>query len=141
MSAPDGDLEKQSKHHRGPLNGMFAVVLFIIVLFGALAFWAFGRGGDPEGATAQVQEGTGTVESGQANDAITANDYADEESNSAAATRSGADPSAVQVQPQIVTNPQTGMDEEQNPITGQSDAAQPLNPVEGSGAPAVQGNE
>ena len=45
MSAPDGDLERQTKNHRGPLRGMFAVVLFALVMLAILAFWAFGRGG------------------------------------------------------------------------------------------------
>ncbi len=94
MSAPDGDLERQTKHHRGPLRGMFAVVLFALVLLAILAFWAFGRGGDPQGAETQVQEGTGTAETG-ANDAITANDMAEEEQG--AGTGGEAEPSAVTV--------------------------------------------
>ncbi len=69
------------------------------------------------------------MESGGANDAITANDFAEEEAG-AAATREGADPTAVETPSVIVDHPQSGMDEEQNPIVGDSDTAQPLDPVE-----------
>lgn len=130
MSAPDGDLERQSKHHRGPLRGMFAVVLFALVLLAFLAFWAFGRGGDPQGAETQIQEGTGEAEGGQANDAITANDMAEEE-QAAGAAFGEADPSAVEVPSVQVEAPQVGQPStaEQNPDVGRSDTAQPLDPV------------
>jgi hypothetical protein len=116
MSAPDGDLEKQSRHHRGPLNGMFAVVLFALVLLGALGIWAFGRGGDP-----------GSVAGGE-NTSIAI--PGDGEEDGAIATREEADPTAVDTPSVIVDHPQSGMDEEQNPTVGDSDAAQPLDPVE-----------
>ena len=49
MSAPDRDLERQARRHRGPLRGMSAVVLFALTLLAFLGFWAF-RSGGPEGA-------------------------------------------------------------------------------------------
>ncbi len=133
MSAPDGDLERQTKNHRGPLRGMMAVVLFALTMLAILAFWAFGRGGDPEGAVAQVQEGTGETEEAGANDAITANDMSEEEQG--VATQGVEDPTAVTVPSVQVEAPQSGLDsdQEQNPIVGDSDAALPLDPVEGEG--------
>jgi hypothetical protein len=128
MSAPDGDLERQAKHHRGPLRGMFAVVLFAVVLLALLAFWAFGRGGDLQGAGAQVQEGTGAAESGQANDAITANDRPDEEQG--AGTQGEADPTAVTVPAETVTAPEVGAGNVPDTDPGESQAAEPLNPVD-----------
>ncbi len=131
MSAPDGDLERQTKHHRGPLRGMFAMVLWSLVLLAFLAFWAFGRGGDPQGAETQIQEGTGEAEGGQANDAITANDYSDEEQAAGTANEGQADPGAVTVPSVQVEAPQVGQPStaEQNPDVGRSDTAQPLDPV------------
>ncbi|TNC73839.1 hypothetical protein [Rubellimicrobium roseum] len=134
MSAPKTNIDKQTRRHRGPLQGMFAVVLFALVLLAILGFWAFGRGGDPQGAATQVQEGTGTTESGGANDAITANDSSEEEAGSGAATDPAADPTAVTVPSQTVTAPQTGQTGPVNPTTGDSTAAQPLDPVEEDGA-------
>jgi hypothetical protein len=128
MSAPDGDLERQAKHHRGPLRGMFAVVLFALVLLAILAFWAFGRGGDPEGAEVQVQEGTGTAEQGEAHDAITANDMAEEEQGAGA--EGVEDPSAVTVAPETVTNPQVGTGAPPDTEPGESQSAEPLDPVD-----------
>ena len=58
MSAPDTNTSKQAQKHRGPLNGMFAVVLFALVLLALLAFWISGRGNDPEGA-ARIDGATG----------------------------------------------------------------------------------
>jgi hypothetical protein len=143
MSAPDGDLERQAKHHRGPLRGMFAVVLFALVLLAILGFWISGRGGDPEGAQTQVQVGTGEAESGEANDAITANDYADEEQG--AGTGGAEDPSAVTVAPETVTNPQVGTGAPADTDPGESQSAEPLDPVEdeaeGSGEQATTESE
>jgi hypothetical protein len=137
MSAPDGDLERQTKNHRGPLRGMMAVVLFALTMLAILAFWAFGRGGDPEGAVAQVQEGTGETEEAGANDAITANDMSEEEQG--VATQGAEDPTAVTVPSVQVEAPQSGMatDQEQNPIVGDSDTAEPLDPVEAEGGQSV----
>jgi hypothetical protein len=53
MSAPDRDLDRQARRHRGPLLGMFAVVLFALVLLVALGFWAF-RSGRPDASAVRV---------------------------------------------------------------------------------------
>jgi hypothetical protein len=58
MSAPDTNTRKESERHRGPLTGMFAVVLFAVVMFAILGFWAFGRGNNPEGG-AGIDDRTG----------------------------------------------------------------------------------
>ena len=139
MSAPHTDLDKQAERNRGPLRGMFAVVLFALVLLAILAFWAFGRGGDPQGAATQVQEGTGEVESGQANDAVTANDFAEEEEG--AGTGGAANPSAVEVPSLQVQNPQEGTEDTQNPLVAPSETAQPLDPVEEAPVTAEPGTE
>lgn len=130
MSAPNTDLEKQAKRHRGPLRGMFAVVLFALVLLALLAFWAFGRGGDPEGAEVQIEATTGdVVVTDDASDGITANDVAEEEADSAAATEPAGDPNAVEVPSITVTSPQTGQTDDINPLTGGTDAAEPIDPI------------
>jgi hypothetical protein len=128
MSAPDGDLERQSKHHRGPLQGMFAVVLFALLLLGLLAFWAFGRGGNPEGSEAQVNDATGEVTpSNEATAGPSANDFAEDDPN--AGTAPAADPSAVTVAPETVTHPQVGTGNPADTDPGESQAAETPNPV------------
>lgn len=141
MSAPHTDLEKQARRHRGPLQGMFAVVLFALVLLAILGFWAFGRGGDPDGAEVQVQTGTGVVEEGGAGDAVTANDFAEEEQG--AGTGGAVDPTAVEVPSLEVPNPQTGTNETVNPLVAPSEAALPPDPVTPAPEAAEQaaGNE
>jgi hypothetical protein len=128
MSAPDGDLERQSKHHRGPLQGMFAVVIFALILLGLLSFWAFGRGGDPEGAEAQVNDATGEVTpTNEATAGPSANDIAEDDAN--AGTTQAADPNAVTVAPETVTAPQVGTGNPPDTDPGESQSAEPLNPV------------
>lgn len=129
MSAPNTNLEKQENQHRGPLRGMFAVVLFALVLLAILAFWAFGRGGSPEGAATQTEVTTGETETVGGTDAVSANDSAEEEAG-AATTNQAGDPAAVEVPSQTVQAPQTGQPDDVNPVTGPSAAAEPTNPVE-----------
>ncbi|EYD77148.1 hypothetical protein Rumeso_01260 [Rubellimicrobium mesophilum DSM 19309] len=129
MSAPNTNLDKQTRQHRGPLRGMFAVVLFALVLLAILGFWAFNRGGTPEGAATQNEVTTGETESTGASDAVSANDTADEESG-AAATDQAADPGAVTVPSQTVQAPEIGQPDDINPGTGGSAAATPTDPVE-----------
>ncbi|WP_210527397.1 hypothetical protein [Rubellimicrobium arenae] len=138
MSAPDGDLEKQARHHRGPLQGMFAVVLFALILLALLAFWAFGRGGDPEGPEAQVNDTTGTVAPAGADTAgPSANDFANDDANAGTATTQ-PDPSAVTVAPETVTSPDTGAGNPADTDPGESQAAEPTNPVDAQGGAASE---
>lgn len=58
MSAPDTNTRKESERHRGPLTGMFAMVLFALVMLAILAFWVAGRGNNPEGG-AGIDDRTG----------------------------------------------------------------------------------
>jgi hypothetical protein len=134
MSAPDTNTRKEAQRHRGPLNGMFAVVLFALVMLAILGFWAFGRGGTPEGAATQTEVTTGDTEATGGNDAVSANDTSAEESG-AAATTQAADPAAVEVPSQTVQSPQTGQPDDVNPLTGPSAAAEPTNPVEETTTP------
>ncbi len=59
MSAPDTNLEKQKRRHRGPLIGMALGVLFVGVIFlwmtGVVAF----EGQTPQGAETQIDGRTG----------------------------------------------------------------------------------
>ena len=128
MSAPDGDLNRQAKHHRGPLRGMFAVVLFALVMLAILAFWAFGRGGTPQGAETQVQTGTGVIEEVEDDEAVSAN-VTVEEREEEAATATEADPTAVEVPSLQVEHPQTGTEDTVNPLVAPSETAVPLDPV------------
>lgn len=134
MSAPDGDLNRQAKHHRGPLRGMFAAVLFALVMLAILGFWAFGRGGDPEAEQTQGQTGAGS----EAEDGVSANDFAEEETG--AGTGGEADPSAVTVPAETVTAPDSGAGAVPDTDPGESQSAEPLDPVsdeaEGSGEAA-----
>jgi hypothetical protein len=139
MSAPNTDLEKQAKQHRGPLRGMFAAVLFALVLLALLALFVFARGGDPGESEVQVEGSTGDVEAVEDN-AVTANDSAEEEA-SGAVTEPEADPTAVTVPSQTVTAPQSGQSDVVNPVAGDSDTAEPLDPVEGADQPAVDADD
>lgn len=59
MSAPDTNLEKQKRRHRGPLVGMAVGVTFVAIIFlwmiGIVAF----DGQTPEGAATQIDGRTG----------------------------------------------------------------------------------
>ena len=55
MSAPETKLREQEKHHRAPLLGLRAVVLYALILLALVAIVVFVRGNDPgdeEGADA-----------------------------------------------------------------------------------------
>ena len=129
MSAPQTNIDKQARRHRGPLTGMFAVVLFALILLGALALWAF-RGGAPEGAATQVQSGLGTVETDES--AVSANSSAEEERG--AGSGGEPDPTAVTVPAETVTTPQTGIAATADTDPGESMNAEPLDPQAGAAA-------
>lgn len=122
MSAPDGDLERQARHHRGPLRGMFAVVLFALVLLAILLFVVFNRGGAPEGAETQVESGLGTE---GAADPVSANDSAAEETVAEPAD------AAVQVEPEAQLPSETPADAPADTDPGESQQAVP---IDGEGA-------
>ena len=48
MSASDTDLEKQKKHHKGPLTGIAMAVVFAVTLLAGLMIWTAYQGGNPE---------------------------------------------------------------------------------------------
>ena len=131
MSAPNTNLDKQARQHRGPLRGMFAAVLFALVLLGLLALWVFNQAGTPEGAATQNEVTTGETEAAGASDAVSANDSAAEESE-AATTDQAPDPSAVTVPSETVQAPESGQPDDVNPLAGGSDAAEPPNATEGA---------
>jgi hypothetical protein len=58
MSAPDTNTRKESERHRGPLTGMFAMVLFALTMLAILTFWISGRGNNPD-AAAGIDDRTG----------------------------------------------------------------------------------
>ncbi len=43
MSAPDTNIEKQTKRHKAPLVGMGSVVVFAGILFIGLLYWTFSQ--------------------------------------------------------------------------------------------------
>ena len=51
MSAPDTDVKKQSKRHRGPLFGFVVVLLWAGVLFAGFMAWTAYKGGEPTAET------------------------------------------------------------------------------------------
>jgi len=61
MSAPNTDLEKQEKNHKGPLGGMAIGLAFAGLLLIGLIVWTFARGADPESG-AQIEGTTGAVD-------------------------------------------------------------------------------
>lgn len=61
MSAPDTNLEKQKRRHKGPLGGMKLVLGLVALLFAAFVIWSFAASDGPEGAETQVDGRTGEV--------------------------------------------------------------------------------
>lgn len=58
MAAPDTNLEKQKRRHRGPLIGMGVSVVFVAVLL----FWLFGTDSvetPPDGSGSEIDGSTG----------------------------------------------------------------------------------
>lgn len=47
MSASNTNLEKQKKHHKGPLVGIASVVILAVTLFLGLLAWTAYKGGNP----------------------------------------------------------------------------------------------
>jgi hypothetical protein len=117
MSAPNTNIDKQARRHRGPLKGMFAVVLFALLLLVGLLFYVFGGGSNPQGADTQVQSGIGTTTT-QDSAVIAGDDAAD------SGTGSGGqpDPTAVTVPAQTVTAPEGGLG-----VTADTDPGSALN--------------
>ncbi len=60
MSAPETNIEKQAKKHKGPLAGMAGVLVFVGVLLAAFVIWTVYNGDTPEGAETQIDSRTGT---------------------------------------------------------------------------------
>lgn len=47
MSAPETNVKKQEKRHKGPLGGMLWVVAFALILLVALIIWVSAGGNEP----------------------------------------------------------------------------------------------
>jgi len=62
MSAPDTDVEKQSKRHRPALIGIVAAAVFGVLMMIVLTLFVFARGDEPEGADVQIDGRTGIAE-------------------------------------------------------------------------------
>lgn len=63
MSAPDTNIKKQERRHRGPLGGMKLAVGFAAVLFVLWVAWLFFAGDDPgDEAERNVVPGSEVVE-------------------------------------------------------------------------------
>lgn len=63
MSAPNTNIEKQERRHRGPLTGMWIAVAFAVVLFIGWLVWMFALA-DPAGEPA-VTPASGQTETTQ----------------------------------------------------------------------------
>lgn len=61
MSAPDTNIEKQAKNHKGPLAGIAIGLVFAGILLFGLITWVVSQGGTPEGADVQIDGRTGAA--------------------------------------------------------------------------------
>lgn len=59
MSAPQTDMEKQTRRHRWPLIGMAVVVIFGVFLIG---YWLFEEAAQTEQPEAEVPAGSADIE-------------------------------------------------------------------------------
>ncbi len=50
MSAPETNLDKQKKQHRGPLGGMAVVIAFVVFITAVFAIWLAVNGNEPRDA-------------------------------------------------------------------------------------------
>lgn len=50
MSAPETNIDKQVRRHRGPLYGIVLAVALVAALFGVLLLWTSDEGPAPAGA-------------------------------------------------------------------------------------------
>ena len=62
MSAPNTDLEKQERRHRGPLRGMAGVLIFAAILLVVFIAYMFASNDGVEGADEVIDGRTGEVE-------------------------------------------------------------------------------
>lgn len=62
MSAPQTNIENQKKRHKPALGGMAISVIGALILLAVFVTWTVWKGGEPEGADAQVDGRTGDVE-------------------------------------------------------------------------------
>ncbi|TNF20760.1 MAG: hypothetical protein EP318_09705 [Rhodobacteraceae bacterium] len=59
MSAPDTNLEKQKRRHKGPLAGIKLGLAVVALLFAGFLVWTFAQSDGPEGAETQIDGRTG----------------------------------------------------------------------------------
>ena len=59
MSAPQTNVEKQAKQHKGPMVGISLALVFAAVLLFLFMAFVVDRGGEPEGAETQIDARTG----------------------------------------------------------------------------------
>ncbi len=63
MSAPETNIEKQKKRHRGPLIGLAIAAVFVVLILGYYIVNLVAQGSNPEGADVLIDGRTG--ETGQ----------------------------------------------------------------------------
>lgn len=61
MSAPDTNIEKQKRRHRGPLVGMAIGVGFALLLLLGLISWLAANGESPAETGTRIDAGTGAA--------------------------------------------------------------------------------
>ncbi|SEM52552.1 hypothetical protein SAMN04488003_101420 [Loktanella fryxellensis] len=74
MSAPQTNLDKQEKQHRGPLRGMALVVVFALLLLGGFMLWTSSSSDGIEGADTQTDARTGQSVEAETGEAVPATD-------------------------------------------------------------------
>lgn len=62
MSAPDTNIDKQKKRHRGPLIGFAVAGLFVAAILAWYLFTLAGKATDPEGSDVLIDGRTGDAE-------------------------------------------------------------------------------
>ena len=70
MSAPDTNIEKQAKRHKGPLGGFALIAIFIVLITAAYSIYLVSAGDAPEGTAEQIDGRTGEVVEGSSADPV-----------------------------------------------------------------------
>lgn len=71
MSAPDANIEKQKKNHKGPIIGISAALIFVAALFMIFVGNTVDEGGVPEGAEVQIDGRTGAQVDAETGEIVT----------------------------------------------------------------------
>lgn len=62
MSAPNTNLERQKRNHKGPIGGITLALVAVAILFAIYFIWNFAASDGVEGSDAVIDSRTGEVE-------------------------------------------------------------------------------